>query len=141
MAKNRGFLKILGRKKFFLKKIFVPSFRTFYCGSFEPSYSYVPLTTSSCSPNELAAPPPAKTTPALLESGARTKNGKDKNFWSKIFFWLESIQNGPKRISKRKSRFLTFFPVMIVLCGHSRFSKNGSHNSNHPLEPKDLTRL
>ena len=33
------------------------------------------------------------------------KNGKDKNFWSKIFFWSESIQNGPKRILKRKSRF------------------------------------
>ena len=29
MAKNRGFLKIFGRKKFFFKKIFVPSLRTF----------------------------------------------------------------------------------------------------------------
>ena len=36
----------------------------------------------------------------------------DKNFWSKIFFWSESIQNGPKRILKRKSRFRKFFPIM-----------------------------
>ena len=54
MAKNRGFLKILGQKNFF-----VPSFRTFYCGSFEPSYSYAPLPIEACSPDELAAPPPA----------------------------------------------------------------------------------
>ena len=34
-----------------------------------------------------------------------SKNGKDKNFWPKKFFSSESIQNGPKRILKRKSRF------------------------------------
>ena len=30
---------------------------------------------------------------------------------------------------------------MIFLWGHSRFSKNESYSSNHPLEPKDLTRF
>ena len=62
MAKNRGFSKILGRKKFFSKKIFAPSFDTFYCGSFEPSHSYVPLLISSCSPNEQVYPISSTTT-------------------------------------------------------------------------------
>ena len=44
MAKNIGFSKIWGRKNFFSKKNFVPFFSTFYCGSFEPSNSYVSLT-------------------------------------------------------------------------------------------------
>ena len=70
MAKNRGFSKFWGRKIFLIKKIFVPSFRTFYCGSFEPSYSYVPLPIEACSPNELAAPPAALATPAFLEVSA-----------------------------------------------------------------------
>ena len=53
MSKNRGFSKILSRKKFFSKKFFVPSFSTFYCGSFEPSYLYVPLPIEAGSSNEL----------------------------------------------------------------------------------------
>ena len=32
----------------------------------------------------------------------------DKNFWSKKIFWSESIQNGPKRILKRKSQIRKF---------------------------------
>ena len=44
------------------------------------------------------------------------KNGKDKNFWSKKIFWSESIQNGPKRILKRKSRFRKIFPIMTWHC-------------------------
>ena len=70
MAKNRGFLKFWGRKKFFSKKIFAPSFDTFYCGSFEPSYLYVPLPIEAGSPNELAAPPPGAETPPFLEVSA-----------------------------------------------------------------------
>ena len=52
MAKNKGFLKIFGRKKTFFNKIFVPSFRTFYCGSFELSYLCVPLTFVEIFPSE-----------------------------------------------------------------------------------------
>ena len=69
ISSNENFM---GRKKFFSKKIFVPFFSTFYCGSFEPSYSYVPLPYEACSPNELIAPP--ADSPAFLESGARTNN-------------------------------------------------------------------
>ena len=54
------------------------------------------------------------------------KNGKDKNFWSKIFFWSESIQNGPKRILKRKSRFRKFFPIVTCL---SHFFEKLGHRS------------
>ena len=75
MAKNRGFSKILGRKNFFSKKIFVPSFSTFYCGSFEPSYLYVPLPIEAGSPNELTAPPAAAAeTPPFLEVSALPNN-------------------------------------------------------------------
>ena len=52
-----AFLKSGARtKKFFHKNFFVPSFGTFYCGSFEPSYVYVPLLISAGSPNELIDP-------------------------------------------------------------------------------------
>ena len=74
MAKNRDFSKILGRKKFLSKSFFVPSFSTLYCGSFEPSYFYVPLPIDAGSPNELAAPVAAAGAQSELESGARTKN-------------------------------------------------------------------
>ena len=47
MAKNRGFSKLSGREKFFHKKTFAPSFSTFHCRFFEPSYTHIPLTVFS----------------------------------------------------------------------------------------------
>ena len=51
---------------------------------------------------------------------------KTKNFWSKFFFWSESIQNGPKRILKRNSRFRKKFPLRLDI---AIFSKNEGHKS------------
>ena len=53
--------------------------------------------------------------------GHRSKKWQRQKFLVEKFFWSESIQNGPKRILKRKSRFRKFFPIMIFLWGHSRF--------------------
>ena len=64
-----------------------------------------------------------------------SKNVKDKNFWSKKFFWSESIKNGPKRILKRKSRFRKFF--LIVTCLSHFFEKLG-HKSKKWLRQKFL---
>ena len=43
------------------------------------------------------------------------KMAKKKIFGRKFFFWSESIQNGPKRILKRKSRFRKFFSIVNCL--------------------------
>ena len=56
LAKIRGFFKIFGRKNIFSKKTFVPSSSTFYCGSFELSYSCVPLTFAEIFPSEQIGP-------------------------------------------------------------------------------------
>ena len=69
MAKNRGFSKILDRKVYFSKKKFARSFRALYCGSFEPSYSYVALPVEACLPDEQSGPTPALAPYRLLESG------------------------------------------------------------------------
>ena len=41
-----------------------------------------------------------------------SKKWQRQKFLVENFFWSESIQNGPKRILKRKSRFRKFFPIM-----------------------------
>ena len=69
-----------------------------------------------------------------------------KKWQTKVFgrnlFWSVSVPNISKRILKSKFRFLKFFPIMTFFWGHSRFFlKNGRHSSNHPLVPKDLTRI
>ena len=54
-----AFLKSGARtKKFFHKNFFVPSFGTFYCGSFEPSYVYVHLSISAGSWRWILPPKP-----------------------------------------------------------------------------------
>ena len=40
-----------------------------------------------------------------------SKMVKNEKFWSKKFFWSESIQNALKRILKQKSQNRKFFPV------------------------------
>ena len=62
------------------------------------------------------------------------KNGKDKNFWSKNSFWSESIQNGPKRILKWKSRFRKKIPLWPDL---AIFSKNESHRPKFCLSQEN----
>ena len=99
LFKKRVFSRFLGQN-IFLKKIFAPSSREFYCKNFKLSLTYVPLSVEACSPNELAAPPAAAAAAAepsqLLESGARTKNLAQKLkkscFWPKTCFWVEKSQ-------------------------------------------------
>ena len=63
---------------------------------------------------------------------------------TKIFgrFFLVGIDSEwSKTCFKTKISISKNFPIMTFHRGHSRFSKIGSHSSNHPLEPKELTRL
>ena len=63
------------------------------------------------------------------------KMAKTKNFGREKFFLSESIQNGLKRILKRKSRFRKFF--LIVTCLSHFFEKLG-HRSKKWQKQKFL---
>ena len=72
--------------------------------------------------------------PLWLDIAIFSKNGvtsrnndKNKKFFveKKIFFWSESIQNGPKRILKRKSRFRKIFPLWLFSLDLAVFRKVG----------------
>ena len=92
----------------------------------------------------------SKLFPLLLSSGDLAifrkigvigrKNGKHKNFRSN-FFLIGNDSEWSKTYFKMKIPILKKTYIMTFLWGHSRFLKNGSHCSNDPLEPKDLTRL
>ena len=56
------------------------------------------------------------------------------------FFSSESIQNGLKRILKRKSRNRNFFPCKIFFVGQSFFSQNGQ-NSEKMTKSKKFRRF
>ena len=55
-----------------------------------------------------------------------SKNDKVKKFWSKKFFWSESIQNVSKLILNQKSRIRKFFPVYFFSRTLSFFGQNSN---------------
>ena len=69
--------------QFFSKKIFVPTFRTFYCGSFEPSYSCVPLTFAEIFPSEqIGARSSSTIWSSWVLSDQSTRTGIGARVWS-----------------------------------------------------------
>ena len=67
----------------------------------------------------------------------------DKKIFSRKFL-IGNDSEWPKTYFKMKILISKKSPIMTFLWGRCRFlvfSKNGSHSSNHPLAPKDLTRL
>ena len=71
--------------------------------------------------------------PGISAPGQRSKKWQRQKILAKNIFWSESIQNGPKRISKRKSRFRKFF---LIMTWHSQFFEKWGPRSKKLLRTK-----
>ena len=92
------FWRFLVEKNFF-SKIFLPTFRNFYCGSFEPSYSCVPLTFAEIFPSEQIGPTSAC---CKWSSWVWSDQTKNDNFLRKILVLIDANENSKIGLSLRK---------------------------------------